>query len=188
MIAAGVANLKQGHKKLSQNSDRPIGLSEQVEYSQKDAAKMFNVSPRSVKRAQSVKANAVPEVVAMVEQDKISVFSAADLAEPPHGFGMTAAEVQALIDSKPLAQRLAADPGVKPAAPHGRQKKDSNGSFDLRPGTSASYLVRRLKRDHPEVAASSGLRLIALPRRRAASWPARRPRTPPGVARARCRR
>jgi hypothetical protein len=35
---------------------------------------------------------------------------------PPHGFGMTAAEVQALIDSKPLAQQMAEDDENFPAA------------------------------------------------------------------------
>jgi hypothetical protein len=33
---------------------------------------------------------------------------------------MSAAEVQALIDSKPLAQQVAADPEVKAASKHGK--------------------------------------------------------------------
>lgn len=79
---------------------------------------------------------------------------------PPHGFGMTAQEVEELIASKPPAQRMAADLDVKPLAKHGNQEGENNSrnrddkikSVPSPSGTSVSYLVRRLKRDAPEVA------------------------------------
>jgi hypothetical protein len=73
---------------------------------------------------------------------------------PPHGFGMSAAEVQALIDGKPLRQRLAGDPSVKPAPKHGgdRSKRGDKSTLKGRGSTSAEYLVRRLKRDRPDIA------------------------------------
>jgi len=55
------------------------------------------------------------------------------------------------------AQEMAADPDVKPLAPanttgqHNRTVDNVNGRPD---GNSASYIVRRLKRDHPEIAAA----------------------------------
>jgi hypothetical protein len=74
--------------------------------------------------------------------------------------GMSAAEVQALIDSKPLAQQMAEDDEnlpphrIKAQAMAGNQnasKVKQNGSSDrtsvLPRGETASYLVRRLKRD-----------------------------------------
>jgi hypothetical protein len=63
---------------------------------------------------------------------------------------MSAAEVQALIDSKPLAQRLAADPEVKPLVDNGGDRKSKAAKpalqrkTDLPYGNDASYLVRTL--------------------------------------------
>jgi hypothetical protein len=57
--------------------------------------------------------------------------------------------------AKAAAQALASDPVVKPAAPQGRPKKGDNVTFstaDGERGNSAPYLVRRLKRDNPEIA------------------------------------
>lgn len=73
---------------------------------------------------------------------------------PPYGFGCSADEVDVLIEAKPLAQRLAADPKVKPLADVGPPTKDEMGQSlqgkDY--GNGASYIVRRLKRDAPEIA------------------------------------
>jgi hypothetical protein len=54
------------------------------------------------------------------------------------------------------AQRLAADPETKALAKHGRPAKGTNGNGDnvtfVLKGNSAEYIVRRLKRDAPEIA------------------------------------
>src|SRR4051794_18050130 len=75
---------------------------------------------------------------------------------PPFGLGLTAVEVEALIESKPLAQQLAADPDVRRGPENGEIGRGRNSTDNIRPnsahGTSAEYLVRRLKRDAPEVA------------------------------------
>jgi hypothetical protein len=63
------------------------------------------------------------------------------------------------IGSRP-AQDLAADPTVTPAATHaeagamgGRgNKAGANSTSFSRGSTNATYLVRRLKRDHPDIA------------------------------------
>lgn len=82
-------------------------------------------------------------------------------APPPHGFGMTTDEVEALIASKPMAQQLAADPEEKPLNANGGDRKTVNGKSVLSDntdsrGASAEYLVRRLKRDAPEIAQALG--------------------------------
>jgi hypothetical protein len=82
---------------------------------------------------------------------------------PPYGFGMTAQAVQALIDSKPLAQRLAApeaEGGEPPLAEHGTNQHSQNSGHEEGGSNTTSsardrgvpYLVRRLKRDAPAVA------------------------------------
>lgn len=62
-------------------------------------------------------------------------------------------EVERLIAAKPLAQELAADPAVKPAPAHGEVGNGRRGDnvTSTQKGNSASYLVRRLKRDAPDV-------------------------------------
>lgn len=51
---------------------------------------------------------------------------------------------------------MAADPGVKPAPASGEIGRGGNRRDEITPnkarGASAEYLVRRLKRDHPEIA------------------------------------
>lgn len=93
-------------------------------------------------------------------------------ASPPYGFGCTPEELEALIEAKPRAQVLAADPDVRPAAspgaPLGNQNarkgdltadeeiaenKGSNATVVSPQDRGAAYLVRRLKRDAPEIAA-----------------------------------
>ncbi len=67
----------------------------------------------------------------------------------------TPEELEALIEAKPLAQRLAADPATPPLNGHGGDRKADTSTLsdnvDDR-GTGAAYLVRRLKRDAPQIA------------------------------------
>jgi hypothetical protein len=59
-------------------------------------------------------------------------------------------------EAQPLAQQLAADPGVKPAPESGEIGRGRNRCNKVTPnedrGNTAAYLVRRLKRDAPEMA------------------------------------
>jgi hypothetical protein len=105
MLAAGFANLKDGVNKGSHKEGTQICVPSQPEYSQKDAAKLMNVSPRSVQNATRVRARAVPELKALVEQDKLSVNAAADLAELPEE--VEADRVSARVSHR-LSQRLPA--------------------------------------------------------------------------------
>ena len=70
---------------------------------------------------------------------------------------MPADEVESIIESKPLAQQLAASEDVKPLNDNGGDRKTEEGRSVLsanaeQRGTGTPYLVRRLKRDAPEVA------------------------------------
>lgn len=79
-------------------------------------------------------------------------------AKRPHGLGRNCEEIDALLQegaAKRTAQAMAGDDKVKPLAEpnttnqHNRAVDDVNG----RPaGNSTAYLVRRLKRDRPDVA------------------------------------
>jgi hypothetical protein len=72
----------------------------------------------------------------------------------PLGLGCDPGHIDALVGEgrKRTAPDLAADPGVKPLAGHGGGRKQGANSTLIRGSTDASYLVRRLKRDHPGVA------------------------------------
>lgn len=75
-------------------------------------------------------------------------------APPPYGFGCSAEEVELIISRKPVHE-LAADPNVTALAEHGeighgRSRGDIVTSTAR--GNEATYLVRRLKRDAPEIA------------------------------------
>ena len=48
----------------------------------------------------------------------------------PFGLGMTSEEVEALIEAKPLAQQLAADPDVKPLVEHGGDRTATQDSVN----------------------------------------------------------
>lgn len=98
------------------------------------------------------------------------------LERRPNGLQRSRAEIDALIalGKKKTAQELAADPNVKPIAGHGEASsrrernedgtlKGSNGATGSLQtkvdninlgGTSVPYLIRRLKRDHPAIAAA----------------------------------
>lgn len=78
-------------------------------------------------------------------------------APPPFGLGYSVADIEAIVGErrKREARKMAADPAVKPVQKHGGQKRGEKGCDNitsLERGTSTSYLVRRLKRDHPEIA------------------------------------
>lgn len=73
LVAAKLSNLDHGQKK----SDAPIGVS------QHDAAEMLNVGHRTVQRAREVLESGAPELVAAVEQGRVSVNAAATIAEAP---------------------------------------------------------------------------------------------------------
>lgn len=75
MVAAKMANMEQGHRSDLQ----PSANLQKV--SQEDAAKMLNVSTRTVASAAKVRKEADPEVVQAVERGVISVAAAADVAK-----------------------------------------------------------------------------------------------------------
>jgi len=78
MVAARVANMRQGRPDKSANwrvSSPAV--------SQPEAAKMLNVSERSVQRAEKVERDAIPEVTKAVEQGHVSLHAAVQIAEFP---------------------------------------------------------------------------------------------------------
>jgi N6-adenosine-specific RNA methylase IME4 len=74
MVAASVANLPKGA-----NQHSPIGEST----TQQKAADLLNVSKRGVERAVAVKQQGIPELIEAVQQGRVSVSAAADVAELP---------------------------------------------------------------------------------------------------------
>lgn len=72
LIAATLANLKHGQTKESRPANLPV--------SQPEAAKLLNVSERTVRSAAKVLANCVPEVVEQVRSGQMSVSKAASVA------------------------------------------------------------------------------------------------------------
>jgi len=78
MVAARVANLKHGQTARSANwpvSEQPV--------TQPQAAQMLNVSERSVRRAEKIEREAIPEVTKAVEQGHVSLHAASQIAEFP---------------------------------------------------------------------------------------------------------
>lgn len=75
MVAAAIANLAEGRPKTP-----PIGG---VSVSTEQAATMLNVGVRSVERAKKVVESGAPELKEAVEQGKVSVAAAAEVAELP---------------------------------------------------------------------------------------------------------
>ncbi|MDH2092312.1 ParB N-terminal domain-containing protein [Rhizobium pusense] len=74
MVAGKLANLGKGN--LSKSANLPISP-----VSQPDAAKMLNVSERSVRTAKQVQKSGVPELVKAVEEGAVSVSAAAVIAK-----------------------------------------------------------------------------------------------------------
>lgn len=102
-VAARVANLRLGD---NQHSGGSANLQTLPQVSQQDAARMLNVSDRSVASAKKVQDSAPPEVVWALDEDRISVSLAAKVASLPE-------ELQADIIAAPDL-RAAAREAVKP--------------------------------------------------------------------------
>ncbi len=94
MLAAGLATLGKGRPESN--------TSIEVITTQAEAAKLLKVGTSSVQRAGKVKKNAVPEIVAAVEQGKITVSAAAVVSD------LSPNEQQRLIASGPNAIKEAA--------------------------------------------------------------------------------
>jgi hypothetical protein len=73
MVAAKLATLKRGD-----NQHSPIG-----ETSQAKAAELLNVGKRTVERAAEVHEHGAQELINAVEQGRVSVSAAADVASKP---------------------------------------------------------------------------------------------------------
>ncbi len=80
MVAVKIANLEKGDNQYKKEVP-PIGGT----ISQSDAAKMLNVSERSIQRAAKVQKEGVTELVEKVESGEITVTAAAKIAELPKG-------------------------------------------------------------------------------------------------------
>ena len=78
MVAGKVANMRQGER-----SDLPPIGGRLPPISQTDAAKMLNVSERSISRARSVLERGVPELKAAVESGNVSLWAADEIAHCP---------------------------------------------------------------------------------------------------------
>ena len=149
-VAAKLANMTQGRP-----ADKPanlpvlpgIPLSEQAKaqppVSQADAARMLNVSERSVRSAQRVQDAAPPEVVRAVEEGRISVSLAEKVADLPE-------EAQAEVAAAPPEKmREVAREAVKPHVANNtgnnewytppaiiEAAREVLGGFDLDPASS----------------------------------------------------
>jgi ParB-like chromosome segregation protein Spo0J len=75
MVAAKLANLKDGQTKVGAQICAPV--------SQEDAAEKLKVSRRSVQSATKVKDDAIPQVIQAVERGDVTVSAAAEIAELP---------------------------------------------------------------------------------------------------------
>lgn len=115
-VAAKLANMRPGDNQHSAPANLPdlpgLSLSERAKaqppVSQADAARMLNVSERSVRSAQRVQESAPPEVVRAVEEGRISVSLAEKVADLPEDMQ---AEVAA---APPEKMREVAREAVKP--------------------------------------------------------------------------
>lgn len=114
MAAAKLANMPAHRPVKSANlqTSEPFLLNPEpaasapVLTSQSDAARMLNVSPRSVANAKKVQETAAPELIQAVEQGVASVSAAADVSELP-------AEQQAEIVAKGEKEILAAAKAIR---------------------------------------------------------------------------
>jgi hypothetical protein len=100
LIAAKIAPKKRGRPPKNKAADLPI--SEPQQLTQSEAAKLLSVSPRSVRNAQKVLDDGIPELVKAIEDDLISVDAAAAIASLPK------AEQKAALDLGPSAVKAKA--------------------------------------------------------------------------------
>jgi hypothetical protein len=105
MVAAKLANLERGDNQHAQICAT----------SQDDAADLLNVSRRSVQTAKQVQERGAPELVAAVEQGKVSVSAAAEVATKPkdeQGEIVARGEKEILEAAKAIrAEKARATPG-----------------------------------------------------------------------------
>ena len=165
-IAARVANMEQG-RPADKAANLPL-LSERAaapKVSQSDAARLLNVSERSVRDARKVHDHAPPEVSEAVDDGRISVSLASKVAGLPD-------EAKAeIIGAEPDKMRETAREAVKKA--HVAQNSGNNewytpapfieaaravlGGFDLDPASS-KIANRTVKADHIFTAEDDGLK------------------------------
>lgn len=142
MSASKIANVGHGgNRKPDQEANLPL---EPVtaSVSNAEAAKMLNVSERSVKAARKVREVGVPALVAAVETGVVSVSAAAEVAKLP------VEEVEALVEAGPPALKQAArevrehGPAPRPVIDHkGRDPLDFNRAMHF------TGLIRDYARD-----------------------------------------
>lgn len=85
-VAAKLANMRAGdnqHGRGGANLPDLLGESKPAPVTVARAAEMLNVSERSVKSARKVQERGAPELVAAVDDGRVSVAAAADIAEAP---------------------------------------------------------------------------------------------------------
>lgn len=107
LLAEEVANLKRGSNRYdAKNVDRPAGLSTSDEpvVTQEEAAKMFDASPRTIRRVRKTKKTATPKVVQAMREGKMTAGVAEEVATlPPEEQDKVAEE--ALKNDKATASR-----------------------------------------------------------------------------------
>ena len=79
MVAGKIADMKAG----TRTDLAPIGARLETSTSRAEAAKLMNVSERSVTRAKAVRANGAPELKQAVESGRVSLRSAEVIAHQP---------------------------------------------------------------------------------------------------------
>lgn len=100
MVAAEIANLGHGgDRKTDQAANLPLDDLPATGVSQTEAAKLLNVSERSVRAAVAVRDHGVPELAEAVRSGEIAVSAAAEIAKAP-------AEEQAAIVALPPDERV----------------------------------------------------------------------------------
>ena len=77
IVAAKIANMRRGGKEANSSIDGIANIS------QADAAKLLNVSPKTVERASKLVGSGIPELVTKAEQGKVKVSAAVNFVEKP---------------------------------------------------------------------------------------------------------
>lgn len=85
MVAAKVATMKVGEFHGNQHAERGVRqlADSSKPLSQPEAAKLLNVSERSVQRATTIRDRGVPELQAAVTEGRVSVAAAEEIARLP---------------------------------------------------------------------------------------------------------
>jgi ParB-like chromosome segregation protein Spo0J len=108
-VAAKIATLGDGQRQVGKFADVAT---------QKESAKLMNVSERSVRSARQVLERGTPELIASVEQGKKSISAAAKSLRPQPppmpDFGRHITDTLATLTHDPVAEHMA-QPSVRPA-------------------------------------------------------------------------